>query len=317
MTTTVHWRTPFVAANDPRGLSARQIACLRRAAGQPVETLITRHRHDAAGRRVEQWDPRLFESAASANQSTDYRLSGEPLKVDSVDAGWRLSLFGLAGEELQRWDARGGHWRITYDEQLRPIAIDENGRPNVENFFYADAGADSAFNVRGQLTEHLDSCGTLSFESYSLRGLPMRETRTLAGGDAFTSRRRYSPLGSTLSQTDAGDHQQQARYDLAGQLKQVDLLIKGGPAWQTVLNDAQYNAAGQIIEQQAGNHVLSTWTYDLGNGRLCTHRAQKETGPTLRDIEYFYDPVGNITRLEDHLFEPIHFANQRVDGHRD
>jgi insecticidal toxin complex protein TccC len=63
--------------------------------------------------------------------------------------------------------------------------------------------------------------------------------------------------------------------------------------------------------------VLSTWTYDPADGRLSTQRPQKNAEPALQDLEYFYDRVGNITRLEDHTFQPIYFANQLVDGHRD
>ncbi|KAA0986036.1 RHS repeat domain-containing protein [Pseudomonas sp. ANT_J28] len=315
MTTSVHWRTPNVTAIDSRGLPIRQIAYLRKVNGGPLETLITRQRHDAAGRLLEQWDPRLF--GIVANLSTTYRLSGEPLKVSSVDAGWRLSLVGLTGEELQRWDQRGSHWRTTYDPQLRPLAIEENGQPNVETVTYADASADPARNLRGQLTEQVDRSGTLSLDSYGLLGQPLRETRTLVEGKPYHSNRIYSPLGTVLSQTDAGDHQQQFGYDVAGQLKHVQLRIKGSLNWQPVLKDAQYNAAGQIIEQRAGNDVLSTWTYDPVDGRLSTQRAQKNAEPALQDLEYFYDRVGNITRLEDHTFQPIYFANQLVDGHRD
>jgi insecticidal toxin complex protein TccC len=315
MTTSVHWRTPNLTVIDSRGLSIRQVAYLRKVAAGPVETLIGRQRYDVAGRLLEQWDPRLF--GVVPNMTSVYGLSGEPLKVDSVDAGWRLSLPGLAGEALQRWDQRGSHWRTTYDRQLRPIAVEEIDTPNVETFTYADAAADPAFNRRGQLTEQLDRSGTLSFDSYSLLGQPLRETRTLAEGIPYRSSRIYSPLGTVLSQTDAADHQQQSRYDIAGQLKQVELRIKGSPDWQPVLKDAQYNAAGQITEQRAGNDVLSTWTYDPVDGRLSTQRAQKSAEPALQDLEYFYDRVGNITRLEDHTFQPIYFANQLVDGHRD
>ncbi|MHC8331665.1 RHS repeat-associated core domain-containing protein [Pseudomonas sp. LB3P25] len=314
MTTTVHWRTPNLTVIDSRGLPVRQIAYLRKVVSGPLDTLITRQRHDAAGRLLEHSDPRLF--GLAPNLTTVYRLSGEPLKIDSVDAGWRLSLPGLAGEELQRWDQRGSHWRTTYDPQLRPIAIEENGQPNVETFTYADVSADPAHNLRGQLTEQLDRSGTLSFHSYSLLGQPLRETRTLEE-KPYRSSRIYSPLGAVLSQTDAGDHQQQSRYDIAGQLKQVELRIKGSLNWQSVLQDAQYNAAGQIIEQSAGNDVLSTWTYDPADGRLSTQRAQKTAEPALQNFEYFYDRVGNITRLEDHTFQPLYFANQFVDGHRD
>lgn len=315
MTTSVHWRTPNLTVIDGRGLSIRQVVYLRKVAADPVETLIGRQRYDVAGRLLEQWDPRLF--GVVPNMSSVYGLSGEPLKVDSIDAGWRLSLPGLAGEALQRWDQRGSHWRTTYDRQLRPIAVKENGQPNVETFTYADAAADPEFNRRGQLTEQLDRSGTLSFDSYSLLGQPLRETRTLVEGQSYVSSRTFSPLGTVLSQTDAGAHQQQSRYDIAGQLKQVQLRIKDSPNWQPILQDAQYNAAGQIIEQRAGNEVLSTWTYDPADGRLATQRAQKNAEPALQDLEYFYDRVGNITRLEDHTFQPIYFANQLVDGHRD
>ncbi|WP_283181484.1 RHS repeat domain-containing protein [Pseudomonas svalbardensis] len=311
----VHRRTPDITTHDGRGLPIRQIKYLRKVAAGPVETLITRQHYDAAGRLLEQSDPRLF--GVVPNLITVYRLSGERLKVDSVDAGWRLSLAGLAGETLQRWDQRGSHWRTTYDALLRPLSIEENGEPNVETFTYADASADPAFNLRGQLSQQLDRSGTLSLDSYGLLGQPLRETRTLAEGQPYRSSRMYSPLGTVLSQTDAGDHQQQLRYDLAGQLKQVELRIKGNPNVQTVLKDAQYNAAGQITEQRAGNDVLSTWTYDPADGRLSMQRAQKNAEPALQDFEYFYDRVGNIIRLEDHAFQPTFFANQLMDGHRD
>ncbi|MDR7284283.1 hypothetical protein J2X84_003116, partial [Pseudomonas corrugata] len=130
MTLSVHWHTPNLTVIDSRGLPIRQVAYLRNLVGGPLDTLITRQRHDAAGRRVAQWDPRLF--GVDPNLSTVYRLSGEPLKVDSVDAGWRLSLVGVGGETLQRWDQRGSHWRTRYDPLLRPVAIEENAQPNVE-----------------------------------------------------------------------------------------------------------------------------------------------------------------------------------------
>ncbi|VVO78730.1 RHS repeat-associated core domain-containing protein [Pseudomonas fluorescens] len=311
----LHARTPNLTVIDSRGLPIRQVAYLRNLVGGPLDTLITRQRHDAAGRLLEQTDPRLFGLAPNLN--TVYNLCSEPLMVDSVDAGWRLSLAGLAGEALQSWDQRGNHWRTRYDPLLRLVAIEENEQPNVETFAYADASADPDFNLRCQLTEQLDRSGTLSVDSYSLLGQPLRETRILIEGTPYRSSRTFSPLGVVLSQTDAGEHQQQMQYDIGGQLQQVELRLKGNPTWQPVLKEAQYDAAGRIIEQRAGNDVLSTWAYDPADGRLTSQRSQKNAEPALQHLDYFYDRVGNITRIEDHLFQPIHFANQRVDGHRD
>ncbi|WP_448725041.1 RHS repeat-associated core domain-containing protein [Pseudomonas farris] len=313
MTSSIHRRTPSLNVIDGRGLPIRQIAYLRTVAGETATALVTRQQHDAAGHLVAQWDPRL----SRPNLATVYGLGGEPLKVDSVDAGWRLNLPGLAGQALERWDARGSHWRTTYDDQLRMLTVEENAQPDVETFTYADAETDAGHNLRGQLLEQVDPSGTLRLDSYGLLGQSLRETRTFHDAQAFVSRRTYSPLGTVLEQIDAGDHRQQSRYDLAGQLKQVQLQINGQPDWQPVLQEMQYNAAGKIIEQRAGNGVISRWSYDPADVRLLRQHGQKDQQPALQDFEYVYDPVGNITRILDHVFTPSHFANQRVDGHRE
>ncbi|WPN59272.1 RHS repeat-associated core domain-containing protein [Pseudomonas sp. P9_31] len=313
MSVKVHRRTPSLMASDGRGLPVRQVAYLRTVAGETAAALVTRQQHDVAGRRVTQQDPRL----PTPNITTVYGLGGTPLKIDSVDAGWRLSLPGLAGETSQRWDERGSHWRMTYDNQLRVVAVEENARPDVDTFTYADASADAGHNLRGQLLALVDPSGTLRLGSYGLLGQPLGETRTFHDAKAFVSHRTYNPLGAVLEQIDAGEHQQQSRYDLAGQIKQVQLRLKGQTDWQPVLQDAQYNAAGQIIEQQAGNGVISRWRYDPTDARLQRQSAQENQQPSLQDFEYEYDPVGNVTRILDHVFTPSHFANQRVDGHRE
>ena len=312
MTANVHRRTPALAVSDARGLPVRQVGYLRTVTAATPEALVTRQRHDHAGRLVEQWDPRL----SAPCLTTVYNLNGAVLKSDSVDAGWRLTLPGLAGEPLQRWDQREHRWRTTFDQQLRAVALEENGEPDVDQFIYADATVEAGCNQRGQLREQKDRSGSLLTNSFSLAGQPLSETRTFHDGEAFTSHHVFSPLGALLEQVDAGGHRRRSCYGLAGQLKQAQLLISGTSDWQPVLLDAQYNAHDQIVEQLAGNHILSTWTYDPADGRLHTQSSHKNGG-VLQDLEYFYDRVGNITRIEDHAFQPRYFANQRIDGHRD
>jgi insecticidal toxin complex protein TccC len=314
---TVHHRTPTLIGIDARGLPVREVSYLRSVPNGPLKTLITRQRHDVAGRLIEQRDPRLREPPLPPNQCFVHTLVGVALKTVSVDAGWRLSLLGLAGETLQRWDQRGNHWRSTYDNQLRVVALAENTQAEVERYSYADSGADAGCNQRGQLLEQLDPSGTLSLDSYNLHGQPLSETRTFIGEtEAFNSRHTYSPLGALLSHTDAGGHRQQSRYDRAGQLFEVSLQLAGVPEPEPVLLEARYNATGQLIEQLAGNGVLSTWVYDPADGRLCRLLAQKGQEKPLQDFHYAYDPMGNVLRIEDHTLATVYFANQRVEGHR-
>jgi len=312
MANSIHLRTPSVTANDGRGLALRQIAYLRTVPDGPVDTLITRLRNDVAGHPIEQQDPRL----SVAGQITVFALSGQPLKVRSVDAGTNVVLPGRSGEVLQRWDARDNHRFTTYDHQLRPLNVRENGTPDIETFTYADCSADPGYNLRGQLIEQSDASGTVEFHSVGMTGHGLRETRTFHDGKAFVSRRAYGPLGTVLTQTDAGGHQQLSTYDVAGQLNRVQLQINGQSTWQTVLQDAQYNASGQIIEQQAGNAVISHWHYHA-DGRLHRHFAHKGSGPVLQDFEYKYDRMGNITCILDHAYTPTYFRNQRINGHRE
>ncbi|MHC8345723.1 RHS repeat-associated core domain-containing protein [Pseudomonas sp. RT6P73] len=315
MTVSVHWNTPSVTSIDPRGLPVRQMEYLRRVADGALQTLFTQSAYNVIGQRVEQRDPRLAD-ALRPNLSNVYGLSEQPLKVDSVDAGWRISLTGLAGEILRRWDAQDNHWRSVYDDQLRVIAMNENDQPNVETFSYADATADKAFNLCGQLIRQVDPSGTVDFSSFSLHGQPLRDSRTITDAGTFVSSQTYSPLGALLTQTDAGNHRQRMFYDRAGQLRQVQLQLAPTEAWQPVLEDARYNAAGQIIEQHAGNKVVSAWTYDDADGRLTTLKAGVPGQDLLQHFQYVNDRVGNVVRIDDLTFKTVYFANQLIDGHR-
>lgn len=313
MSRAVDRHTPTLSVSDSRGLPVRQITYLRSVAGETAIALISRQQFDPAARLVAQRDPRL----PRPNQVLVSALGGTPLKVDSVDAGMRLTLPGLAGEVLERWDGRGNHWRMTYDDLLRVTAIEVNAQPETETFTFATASADAGRNLRGNLLALQDRSGGVNIDTYSLLGQALAETRTFADGKTFTSRRIHGPLGSVLEQVDASGHRQRSYFDLAGQLRQVQLKIDDQTAWATVLEHARYNAAGQIILQQAGNGVISHWAYDPANNNLHRQTTQKSGQPLLQDFEHQYDPVGNLVRTLDHAYTPSHFANQRVDGHRE
>jgi len=316
MTCATHWHTPAVTAQDPRGLAVRQIAYLRNAANGALEPLVTRQTFDVTVQQVELWDPRRAD-APRPNLKSVYGLGGQSVKVDSVDEGPRWSLVGLAGETLWRRDGRGNQWRTRYDNQLRVLTLQENDQESVEVFTYATALDDPNHNRRGQMIRQVDASGVFEPTSFSLHGQSMHDSRTIIDAGVFLSSRTYSPLGAVLTQTDAGNHQQRMQYDVAGHLKQGHLRLTPTADWQPVLEDARYNAAGQIINQLAGNQVVSTWTYDDADGRLATLTAGRTGQEPLQHFQYHYDRVANVLRIDDLNFTPRHFANQLIDGHRE
>jgi insecticidal toxin complex protein TccC len=317
----VHRKTPTLKVSDGRGLPVRQVEYLRKKTGITAQALVTRQIHDVVGRLIEQWDPRLSINAEKPNISSVHGLSGKALQIDSVDAGMRLNLLGVAGQALQRWDARGCHWQTDYDDQLRVIALHERplGHPPtpVERITYADRSADPDHNLRGQKIAQQDPAGRLDFTGFNLLGTSLRETRTFLDGKVCTTSWHYSANSAELTRIDAAGHRQFTRFDVAGQLKQSLFQLKDDDSVQPVLLGLTYNAFAQIETQTTGNGVVSNWTYDPADGRLTTQKAGRPGQPPQQHLGYHYDRMGNILCIEDYLFKPVFFANQRVDGQRD
>ena len=338
MNARLHHKTPTISVIDSRGLSVRQVAYCRRNADDKPQARMTQQHYDTAGRQVAQWDPRLFATAPDANLTTVYSLSGKALLMNSVDAGWRLSLPGDAGQLLRSWDQRGHHWRTTYDNQLRPTAIDEqtaeHGLHRVECLRYGDNSPDSAANnLCGALIRHDDSAGTLLIKEYALCAKPLSQTRRflvdtgqpdwplddsacdalLEEGDGYKTSWQYDALGMLILQTDAAQHQQRYSFDIAGQLKSVSLKVNDATTEKTIVKDLVYNAFGQVESQTAGNGVISRAEFNPASGRL-TSLSASVSANTLQDLHYTYDAVGNVTQIEDKA-QPIRFgSNQRVDA---
>ncbi|MCL6703968.1 RHS repeat-associated core domain-containing protein [Pseudomonas sp. T1.Ur] len=337
MSARLHHRTPSIVAVDGRGLPVRQVAYCRDKEGAQAQTRASRQEYDVAGRLVAQRDPRLA-NATDANLASVYSLSGKPLRLDSVDAGWRLNLPGDAGQILRSWDQRGHHWQSTYDNQLRLTSIEEQAAGHelrrVECLSYGDTSQESAkLNRCGALIRHDDGAGTLVVEEYALCGKPRSQTRRfladvalpdwpadekdrdglLEKGEGYKTSWAYDALGKIILQTDAARHEQHCAFDVAGQLKSVSLKINGMEAKKTIVKDLVYDTFGQVESQTAGNGVTSRAVFDPASGRL-TSLSASAPGKPLQDLHYAYDAVGNVTQITDKA-QPERFnSNQRVEA---
>ncbi len=319
-------------------MAIRQVAYLRAVVNDNPAARISTQQHDAAGRLVAERDPRFFSATTRPNQIALYSLSGAALMTDSVDAGWRLGLTGETGQVLEQWDGRGSHSQYEYDELRRPIALHEStldvGLRTIERLTYADNSPEFAErNQCGSLIRHDDSAGTLWLKQVALNGGLIRQTRRflpdradlsanwptneadrdqlLQPGEGYTSEYRFGPSGEVLEHIDAGGHLRKFNFDRAGQLQSIDLTLKG-QASQPLLRAADYNAAGQLLTQTAGNNVTSITSYQAANGQLERLTATTSTRQRLQEMSYEYDPSGNILRLVDHTQADSYFDNQRV-----
>ncbi len=94
----------------------------------------------------------------------------------------------------------------------------------------------------------------------------------------------------------------------------------------TAVSGIEYNEKGQRIKMRYGNGTTTKYHYDPQTYRLIQLRTTRTTGgaipsaPTnlsdpnvLQNLYYTYDPIGNITEIEDDAYEPVFFNYQRVE----
>lgn len=341
MKQTLNSNTPILAVVDARRLLVRMVNYCRTQIDDAAEMRVDCQLHDAGGRAVKQWDPRLWALAESdaetpANQSTVRSLSGQDLASSNVDAGWRVNLVNDSGQTICRWDGRKNQSRFEYDLLLRPVAVFEqvHGESErcVERLRYAGTEA-SASNLCGQLMRHDDPAGSLHIHEASLQGAVLRQSQhflALAtapdwpksvaqcdallepGGGAVTLQ-HYNALNDLLSLTDARGHCRRSAYDVAGQLHRSSLQL-AGHAEAVLLSTISYNTSGQIEREVAGDAAITTARYSPIDGRLEQLLALKPDGTRLQDLTYTSDPVGNILSIEDGVQAVRFFNNQRIDS---
>lgn len=321
MPSLLHRHTPTLAAMDPRGLVLRSVAYHRASAATAPQARIRRHTYGATGLLETQWDPRLYalrldHPQTHPNQRTHYSLTGLTLRTQSVDAGARVLLRGVAGQVVARWDSRGAEQRYDFDALLRPTNVFEQAAHeatarHVECFTYgASEASNRQVNRSGRLIRHDDPSGALLYEAYSLQGQLLSEQRmfypSLTEHDLKTDSPRYSTtwhynaFAEVVEHTDAKGNSQHTQYAVDGQLQQHALTLKGG-SQQVLVDQRVVNARGQLESERSGNNVMTTMQYSRLDGRLkrlTTYRPNEKNTP-LQDLTYDYDRVGNVTRVSD------------------
>jgi len=328
MPDSIHAHTPCLDVVDSRAAPVRQLNYCRVTDGETASRRVERHIHDAAGRDVAQWDARLV---TRANTARVFGLGGRPVLEDNVDAGWRLTLPGEAGQPVFEWDGRGGEFQTTYDGCLRVTTRREGARV-VERCYYGEAEAAGAANCAGRPVRQLDSAGWLETLAYGLGGQVQVERRrflrqieamswpattaeqeALLQAQAWTTTDSFDACGMLRSRVDAGGHRRQPSLDVAGQLASMTLTLAGSST-QVVVCAIHYNAHGQVESELLGNGTRTHARYAADNGRLLELTARRADGSVIRALQYRHDPVGNILAIEDLAEPPRFYRNQRIDG---
>jgi RHS repeat-associated protein len=147
-----------------------------------------------------------------------------------------------------------------------------------------------------------------------------RDATASAEPEQFTTATTYDALNRPLEITSPDGSVTQPTYNEANLLEGMAVQMRGAAETTTLVTNIDYDAKGQRTQIEYGNGVSTTYTYDPNTFRLTklltlrdtTHRQRK-----LQDLQYTYDPAGNITRIRDEAQPEIYFRNQVVTAQSD
>lgn len=322
----VHSETPTLVHLDSLGRTFLSVAHNKTASTE--ERYSTRSEYDIEGNIL-----RVRDARDNPVMTWFYDMLGNVCRQESTDAGTRWQLNDAMGKPIRTWDSRQHTLTYTYDNLHRPLSIQVNagsGDQIVEQIIYGEGI--SAFdprtqNLRGKAWQHRDTAGLLESSAFDFKGNLLRNSRQLLQDfrnmpnwasnpaletEAFVSSTRYDALNRPVEMTTPDQSVVTPRYNEANLLKALEARLRGSNTPTPFVRKIDYNAKGQRTFIEYGNNSNTRYTYDPVTDRLLSLRTNANA-VTIQDLNYTYDPVGNITRIEDKVQETVFYNWRSVD----
>ncbi|MFA6152382.1 MAG: SpvB/TcaC N-terminal domain-containing protein [Chitinophagaceae bacterium] len=260
----------------------------------------------------------------------NYNLLKVPTQQVSIDSGTQYMLADVSGQPLYAWDADDREFHFEYDELRRQISkeVTESSINTIlERMEYGeDAPSPEDNNLRGQLHIHWDGAGTVEAVAYDFKGNLLENKRIYIDdattrpdwtipvsvtmeSDIYTTLSEYDALSRPIHMTTPDNGITDYAYDKGGLLFSVTVRgVVGSSA--SIVNSIQYDSKGQREKIEYDNGTTTFYEYDAANFRVIRIRTLRPfSSTTLQDLNYWYDPVGNITLQEDAVLDTVFFRN--------
>lgn len=329
----VHSDTPTVSYLDSLG-RVFMVAVTNKTgrSNETVQTTIyyTRTELDIQGHALS-----ISDARNNTVMNWKYDMPGHICYQHSMDAGDRWLLADVTGKPIRLWDSRSQIFSYTYDALHRPLQLLVNTGASdtvYEQFEYGEGVVnDKQYNLRGRPFNHYDTAGQVTNEAYDFKGNALVITRTLLTdyknapdwltnpaleSEQFSNETAYDALNRPMQMITPDNSIFTLGYNEAGLLNTVDVQIQGVTTVTPFVLKIDYNAKGQREKISYGNNTITQYDYDLQTYRL-TRLLTTGNNTILQDLNYTYDPVGNITRQFDNAQKTVFYAGQQVAAQND
>lgn len=277
-----------------------------------------------------------------------FDILGNLVYQNSMDAGQRWLMVNILGNPLRTWDERNHEFQYYYDLLHRPTQNKVLGGDGLipldhivdrimygESLLLPDRSNETALqtrNIIGKVIQHYDTGGLVDTPDYDFKEQPVDTTRKLfknykvipdwtdlnltgdLESDSFTYTTETDALGRIARQTAPDGSLISHYYNEAGLLNNETVLHPDSSSPTAYIIDIDYNEKGQRNKIIYGNNVTTRFYYDKETFRLKRLETKRQNNDPLQDWYYTYDPVGNITHIEDKNIPVVFFNNQKIAG---
>jgi YD repeat-containing protein len=247
-----------------------------------------------------------------ATTQYEYDVLGNLIKVTDANGNQTIMTYDTLSRKISMDDPDMGYWEYGYDANdnltyqkdaknqeitFQYDALNRITKKTYPDQTYIEYRYDESFSTNpiGRLTTLIDSSGTTKYY-YDKLGQTIKTVKTIDGID-YTTETTYDALGRIDTITYPDGTQIKYIYDTGGNLYQVK-NVSTGYVYVTYSN---YNALGQAGTATYGNGVTTIYQYYPDNNRLFSITTNSPSAGGLMNISYYYDYVGNITQITDHL----------------
>lgn len=329
----VHYNTPSVVYTDSLGrpfLSVAHNKTQRSNEAAAIEAFFyNRTELDIQGLALS-----VTDSRNNTVMQWKYNMLGHIGYQNSMDAGERWMLADVMGKSLHLWDSRQQTFSYDYDALHRPLNIRVNTGNTAtdvtyEQFIYGETLPNAkTLNLLGKLYTHKDTAGVTSNVGCDFKGNIAGASRQLLTDykntpDWNTAPSLDNPVYTSYAVVDALNRPVVMftpdasifipGYDESNLLKSEDVKLKGVGTVTNFISSITYNAKGQRERILYGNNTVTGYNYNTETYRLTRLLTTAGFGQNiLQDLNYTYDPVGNITSVFDNSQQTIFYNGQQV-----
>jgi RHS repeat-associated protein len=304
----------------------------QRSVTDPVNRTVAEYDYDALGNRVHQ---------ASMEAGERWILNDVTTKLvrawDGRGHNFRTAYDALrrtVGQYVLGTDPINSDQRTTAAEVLFERIVYGEGEPN-----------DQALNLRTRIFQYFDGAGVVNHVvtdpvtqdqvAFDFKGNLLGSSRQFVEdyqalpdwsqptpsflADIYVALTQFDALNRTVAATTPDGSVVHPTYNEANLLQAMSVNLLGAAAATSFVANIDYNARGQRVVISYGNNTATTYSYDPLTFRLTQLTTSRAGFPanqqTVQDLAYTYDPVGNITHIQDDadIQNVVFFRNQRVE----